>query len=422
MLISISPSHAQWHVVDAHHIQVQDHIFSVAPRVLHKCSTRIPSKNIAPEWCMHSVQNTAQAITRAQELAHLDAWPDVILPKRRFFNDPLYEGQWYLPYIEADILLDRDMGNPNITVAVIDSGIDISHPDFAGKIIAPKDTADNDDDPSPNPGDYCFSQSNDICDDHGTAVSGIAVASANNGSGMVGLCPNCSLMPIRMLGSNTLSSDILAFSHALENGADVINNSWGYDESMPTPPPLKDVIQKVFQEGREGKGSIIIFAAGNDDREVQPGELCALEEVLCVSAIDSYGRPTAYTNYGSAIDIAAPSATVSIAPQEQTTINFGGTSAAAPVVTGISGWILSQDPSISAQEVYNLLRETAQPSPLVTHDEYGHHSFYGYGVISPQNLLNTMYPEEEDAPQGCTYVPIFPYLFSPFLLFLYRRR
>ena len=246
MLVSISPSHAQWHVVDAHHIQVQDHIFSVAPRVIHRCSTHIPSKKIAPEWCMHSVQNTAQAITRAQELSHLNAWPDVLLPKRRFFNDPLYEGQWYLPYIEAEVLLDRDMGSSNITVAVIDSGIDISHPDFVGKIIAPKDTADNDDDPSPNPGDYCFSQSNDICDDHGTAVSGIAVASANNDSGMVGLCPNCSLMPIRMLGSNTLSADILAFSHALENGADVINNSWGYDESMPTPPPLKDVIQKVF--------------------------------------------------------------------------------------------------------------------------------------------------------------------------------
>ena len=225
-----------------------------------------------------------------------------------------------------------------------------------------------------------------------------------------------------MLGSNTMSSDILAFSHALENGADVINNSWGYDESIPIPTPLKTTIQTVFREGREGKGSVVIFAAGNDDREIASGELCDLEEVLCVSAIDSYGRPTAYTNYGDAIDIAAPSATVSIAPQEQTTINFGGTSAAAPVVAGIAGWILSQDPSLSAQEVYDLLRETAQPSPLVTHDEYGHHSFYGYGVISPQNLLNTMYPEEEDIPQGCTYVPIFPYLFSPFLLFLYRRR
>lgn len=423
-LLSSANSHAlpQWSPLDTHHIQFQEHIFAVTPRVLHRCNAPIPSQKIAANWCVHSVANSTQAIQRAKELSSFDAWPDVVLPKKAFFNDPLYEGQWYLPYMEAEILLEKSMGDPAITVAVIDSGIDISHPDFIHKLVAPKDTADNDDDPSPNPGDYCFSQSNEICDDHGTAVAGIAVAEANNDTGMVGLCPNCSLMPIRMLGSNTLTADLQAFSHALENDADVINNSWGYDESMPVPPPLKEIIQQVFTQGREGKGSVIVFAAGNDDREIQAGELCDLEEVLCVSAIDSYGRPTAYTNYGASIDIAAPSATVSIAPQEQTTINFGGTSAAAPVISGISGWILSQNPNLSAQEVYALLRNTAQPSPLVTHDEHGHHSFYGYGVISPQNLLNTMYPEEEEVPQGCTHVPILPYLFSPFLLFLYRRR
>jgi len=271
---------------------------------------------------------------------------------------------------------------------------------------------------------YCYDGSEDICDVHGTAVSGIAMAEANNDFGMVGLCPACSLIPIRMLGGNDLlSNDVRSFAHAIAEGASVINNSWGYSQPMPVPTPLQETIQEAYHQGRDGKGIAIIFAAGNEDRELEEGELCSLEEILCISAIDSYGRPTSYTNFGSYTDLAAPSATVSIAPQESTTIHFGGTSAAAPVVSGIAGWVLAKEPDMSAPELYSLLRETALPSPLVQHDEQGHHPFYGYGVISIQNLLDTLYPIQEELPkQSCTHLPFGYFLFSPCLLFLYRRR
>ncbi|MEC7986247.1 MAG: S8 family serine peptidase, partial [Myxococcota bacterium] len=336
---------------------------------------------------------------------------------------PLFDGQWYLDYLQIEELFEQNMGNSSIKIAVIDSGIDIYHPDLQNKIIAPIDVVDADDDPSPRPGDYCFNGQVGICDTHGTAVAGIALAQADNDAGMVGVCPECSLVPIRMLGEGApLSADIAAFQHAFDQGVDVINNSWGYNVSMPVPTPLADVIQRVASEGRNGKGTVIVFAAGNEDREIQPDELCAMEEVLCISAIDSYERPTQYTNYGSGIDLTAPSATVSIAPNDQSTTNFGGTSAAAPIVSGLIGWLLSEDPTLSRAEVHNILIDTAIPSPLVSVDENGHHPFYGYGVISPKNLLDKLYPAEDPKPSGCRTVPLdFP-LCTFIVLFLFRRR
>ena len=72
------------------------------------------------------------------------------------FNDPNYEGQWYLEYLEAQNLFDKTLGNPDVVVAVIDSGIDVSHPDLSEKIVAPKDVQDDDEDPSPNEGEFCY--------------------------------------------------------------------------------------------------------------------------------------------------------------------------------------------------------------------------------------------------------------------------
>jgi len=140
---------------------------------------------------------------------------------------------------------------------------------------------------------------------------------------------------------------------------------------------------------------VVVFAAGNDNREVSDDELCALPGVLCVSAIDNYGYPTSYTNFGGPVDVSAPSATVSISPVAEYTLEFGGTSAAAPVVAGLAGWILSVDPTRTADEVADLLIDTAAESFLVTHDEDGHHDTYGYGTIDPPAVLEVLLAAEE---------------------------
>lgn len=325
------------------------------------------------------------------------------------FDDPVYPGQWYLETLEMETLFARSEGDPNVWIAVIDSAIEIAHPDLAAAVVAPLDVVDGDDDPSPVPGESCTDGSQDLCDTHGTSVSGITTARANNGVGIVGLCPACSLVPIRMLGESApLSSEITAFEHAIEQDAAVINNSWGYNEAVPAPAPLAEVIARAATENRGGLGAVVVFAAGNDDRRITAGEIGALPGVLNVSAIDSYGLPTAYTNFGPSVDVAAPSATVTLAPNGGTTETFGGTSAAAPVVSGLCGWILSVDPSLSADEVVQLLIDTAHKTSLVTFDDRGHDDVYGYGIIDPIALLarldGTDVPptgDDEEVPKGC---------------------
>ncbi|MDG1481612.1 MAG: S8 family serine peptidase [Myxococcota bacterium] len=322
-------------------------------------------------------------------------WPDVILPiQHASFDDPSWPGQWYSEDLEMEALYAASMGDASVRVAVIDSGIDIGHPDLSEAIDDPYDAWSDDDDPSPDLGEYCYDGSQAICDGHGTAVSGVIAARANNGVGIVGLCPECTLVPIKLLGegtsANTLSTDIAAFEHAIAADAWVINNSWGFVESIPVPEPLAAVIRRAATEPRDGLGAVVVFAAGNDDRSIEDDEMQAMPEVLCVSATDSYGHPTAYTNSGASVDIAAPSATVTLAPEEGITETFGGTSAAAPVISGLAGWVLSVAPERSAEEVRQLLLDTAVPSPLVTHDDEGHHDTYGYGEVSALALLDAL--------------------------------
>lgn len=335
--------------------------------------------------------------------AVLAAFPDVEVPKRRR-DDPERGHQWYLDSLGMDALFGLTHGDAAIRVAVLDSGIDIAHPDLAAAVADPYDAHDDDDDPSPNAGEYCGGGMG-ICDEHGTAVSGIIAARRDNGVGIVGMCADCTLIPIKLLGEDggRLSADVAAFEWAIDHGADVINNSWGFVEPTPVPANLAEVITRAATEGRDGLGAVVVFAAGNDDRTLGNDEMEALDHVVCVGAIDSYGNPTAYTNDGDALDVAAPSATFTIAPGGGTTETFGGTSAAAPVVSGLAAWMLSVDPTMSADDVADLLVTTAHKDPRFTFDDQGHHPVFGYGVIDPPAILDVLRPADTDveAPKGC---------------------
>ncbi len=367
------------------------------------------ARSLGGESWLLSATDPAAAVALAGQLHGRDgltAFPDVVLPIQRTqsvpgADDPGRGGQWYLDDLDYDQLLALTPGDPSTRVAVIDSGIDISHPDLSTAYEAPYDAFDDDDDPSPNPGEYCSGSSTDICDEHGTAVSGIVLARADNGDGIVGMCPACTLIPIKLLGEaglndNTLSIDVRAYEHAIEQDVSVINNSWGFTEAIPVPDNLAEVIHRAATETRGGLGSLVIFAAGNDDREIEPDELQALDDVLCVSAMDSYGNPTNYTNFGAAVELAAPSATVTIAPGDTMIDDFGGTSAAAPVASGLASWAASVAPTLSAQDLMAVMLETAHPSPRVSFDADGHNDYYGYGEIDAIAVMERVWVEPAD--------------------------
>jgi serine protease len=329
-----------------------------------------------------------------------DVFPDVLLPLRPAFDDPQYGGQWYLQDLAMDPLYAISEGDPSIVIAVVDSGIDIAGTDLAAGIVGAKDVYAGDEDPSPEKAD----------DVHGTAVTGIAGARANNGFGIVGMCPACSLVAIKLLGDDARASStvVAAYEYAIEKNAGVINNSWGYTKPADAPSSIADAIEDARTRSRDGKGALVVFAAGNDDRALEDSELTGLPGVLCVSATDSYGNPTIITN-------------------------FGGTSAAAPVVSGLAGWALSVDPELTADELGELLIATSEKNPLVEYDADGHNDVYGYGTISPANLVAALFPDtaapasdsgkESDGGCGCAAArPASPMFLLGIALAALRRR
>lgn len=311
---------------------------------------------------------------------------DVAVPP----NDPLYGGQWYLSRIGIERAWRTSTGSAAVTITIVDNGCDLSHPDLAPSFLPGRDVLAGDDDPSFVPGVSG--------NEHGTACAGVAGAVGHNGVGIAGACPACTLRCVRMLGARgeliPLSVNVAAFDTAIERGDAVISNSWGFAEAIPVPSPLARVVQAAFDEGRGGKGALVVFAAGNDDRLLGDDELTAVRGVLNVGAIRNRDEATSFTNRGRSVDLCAPTGTVTTDivgpdgndPGDYSSL-FGGTSSAAPVVAGVAGLLFAAFPDATASEVHDALIATARPAPYATPGPDGHDEVYGFGIVDPAAAL-----------------------------------
>jgi subtilisin family serine protease len=183
-------------------------------------------------------------------------------------NDPYFAEQWHLENtgqwgsatsagvdVRAPEAWELSTGVGAI-IADIDTGVDLGHPDL--RVIAGRDYVDDDDDPSPGP---------EWDDGHGTATSGLAAAIGDNGLGVTGVAYDAEVYAIRLLGGATSLSDFYgAFVEAVDAGAWVLSNSWGYSDGCPDVP-LYGVEQEALEYaetvGRGGLGSVVAFSAGN---------------------------------------------------------------------------------------------------------------------------------------------------------------
>lgn len=318
-------------------------------------------------------------------------------------NDPRYTGQWFLQRVEIERAWAISTGAPDVTVLVIDTGCTWQHPDLAADYLGGYDAVDRDDDPSPHaghPGDY-----------HGTAVAGVAAAVSDNGEGIAGACPECTWRCVRLLREDgrpvPLSADVAAFDYALSSQADVINNSWGFSVAQPVPAALARAITAVATVGGKGRGALVVFAAGNDAREILDDELLALEGVIGVGATNDFDELTQYSNFGRAIDVVAPTGSlttdlVGAAGEDpgDYTARFGGTSSSAPLVSGVLALMVAAAPDQGAAQITAALIETAQQSFFAQPDAEGHDMEYGWGVIRPERALRQLLGLPEDAPDA----------------------
>jgi subtilisin family serine protease len=310
-------------------------------------------------------------------------------------DDEYVEDQWYLESIDAYQAWDVHTGDGSVIVAVLDTGVDLDHPDLEENIwinsdeiagdgidndnngyiddINGYDFVDEDASPIPNDDDG-FSKSGV---DHGTVIAGVIGAVGDNGAGIAGIVWDVQLMPVRILDSNGVGDSSLAYQgveYAVQNGADVINLSFtGFDED----PRLRGAVRAAYEAG-----VVVVAAMGNsdgginiDDQPIYPscyGERADEDWVLGVAATDENDERATFSNYGkTCTDISAPGNSIfSTVYQDDDWESFSnayyqsgwaGTSMAAPMVAGAAALLKSYHSSLTPDDIKTILRLAVDP-------------------------------------------------------------
>ncbi|WP_216903807.1 S8 family serine peptidase [Synechococcus sp. CCY 9618] len=311
-------------------------------------------------------------------------------------------------------------------VAVVDDGIDIDHEEFrsSGKIVAPRDVTLRSGDPRPGRGD-----------DHGTACAGVACA--NGRFGAAGVAPGARLIPIRLTSGLGSQAEADAFVWAARNGADVISCSWGppdgawWDPNDPThlqvvplPDSTRLAMDHAIQQGRSGKGCVIVFAAGNGNESVDHDGYASYPKVIAVAACNDQSTRSVYSDFGRAVWCSFPSSdgrpslTPGIWTTDRTgvegynqgtlrkgdpaghyTSSFGGTSSACPGVAGVAALILARNPDLRWDQVREILRQSCvRIDPAGgRYDTDGRSPFYGYGRVNARRAVELALPPQPQA-------------------------
>jgi serine protease len=280
-------------------------------------------------------------------------------------NDPKNSKMYPLSLLQIDKALQL-AGKHSVTVAVIDTGLDMKHPDLKAQLLPSYNAAN-----PANPG---------IKDVHGTHVAGIIGATANNGVGAHGINPNVKILPIDVFNGGSGASDYViaqGILYAIEKGAKVINMSLGgYFNS----PILEDAVKKAIDAG-----ITVVAAAGNDSTDMYSIP-ASYEGVISVGATDSKNHLANFSNYGPSVDLVAPGVDVYSTIYDPTKgasfAELSGTSMASPIVAGVASLILSKYPNLKPYEVETILERTATDL-----GEKGYDLKYGNGLVNPVAAL-----------------------------------
>lgn len=294
-------------------------------------------------------------------------------------NDPRHGEQTAFTALQMTDAWAIEAGEASVVVAVVDSGMDMSHPDLTNRWVNPGEVCGDGIDNDQNGFvDDCFGYNfaDDTGDDalkgssdHGTHCAGIVGANSDNGEGIAGTAggkdgkPGVSLMTLTAFGQRRTGGFAEAIVYGADNGAAITTNSWGYTSSGVYDPAVLAAIDYFNANANSGKvsdGGIVVFAAGNDasNADHYPGYYAP---VVTVSALQDSHKPASFTNYGSWVDISAPGVSIlsTVFTDRGSYGRKSGTSMACPMVAGALGLLVSHRPGYARADYMGCLQSTA---------------------------------------------------------------
>lgn len=343
------------------------------------------------------VQASSAAGTVASNIAL-----NILAPVLDTPNDPLLSQQYALSKINAIRAWNLSQGT-GVKVAVIDSGIALTHPDLAANIFTNTgeiagDGIDNDNNgfiDDRNGWDFSHGDNNPTdTEGHGTHVAGIIGAVADNSTGGAGIAPESILVPIQVIAIEDLDAEIVfrniarGILYAVQLGVKVINMSLGYYVNMLSTAVV-DLLRQAINTARQA-GIFVVVAAGNDAHDTVLEVPSAFEEVITVSSTSRFDIFSEFSNYGTSVDISAPGEDIlSTVPASLGIGLYGdgsGTSMAAPLVSGLIAMMAAQDSAITEADVLRRLRYSS-----VDLGTAGRDTLFGYGRIDAFRALSYDY-------------------------------
>lgn len=356
-------------------------------------------------------------------------------------DDPLFPNQWHLRNtgqgsgtagVDVNVAPWWNFAGTarlgaGVVIGIVDSGLETTHPDFAGNYLPALsyDFLANDNDPTPQGGSG-----------HGTAVAGVAAARGGNGVGVTGVAPRAGIAGLRLVSptfqTDPMEAAALTFQNNNQGGLGTIaiyNNSWGPQDDGRTlagPGPLtRAALAEATATGRGGAGSIFVWAVGNGKGARDNANYDGYANsrfVIGTGAITNQGFATSYSEPGACVFVCAPSdggpgALSRITSTDRTGVlgyntevngdyatNFAGTSAAAPQVAGVAALVLEANPALTWRDVKHILALTsawndpANPGWVTNAAGFRHHDSYGFG-LADANAAATL---------ATTWTPVAP--------------
>ncbi|ELY74007.1 SptA [Natrinema pallidum DSM 3751] len=304
-------------------------------------------------------------------------------------NDPDLGSQYAPQQVNAPDAWDTTLGDPDVTISIVDQGVQYDHPDLAENMDnsvsnSGSDFVDDNGDPYPA----------SASENHGTHVAGIAAGGTDNGTGHAGIS-NCSLLSARALGGGSggsLSDIADAVQWSADQGADIINMSLGGGGATE--------LMREACEYATSQGSLVVAAAGNDYGS-SVSYPAAYDSVVAVSSLDEGEALSDFSNVGPEIELAAPGGNVLSSIPWDDYDTFSGTSMASPVVAGVAGLTLSAWPSLSNDQLREHLKQTAVDVGLSASEQGSGRVDAGNAVTTEPGTSPDPDPDPDPEPGEC---------------------